>query len=50
MVDPFAFAMAQKLTSVKFLFDNNFKSIWKTIELSTLDPYIREHVVEILCS
>ena len=39
MVDPYAFAIAQKMTWVKLLFDNNFESIWKTFELAALEPY-----------
>ena len=39
MVDPYSFALAQKMTWVKLLFDNKFESTWKTIELSALDSY-----------
>ena len=37
MIDPYNFSLAQKMTWVKLLFDNNFQNIWKTIELSGLD-------------
>ena len=39
MIDPYAFALAQKMTWVKVLFDNSFDSSWKTIEFSALDKY-----------
>ena len=39
MIDPYAFAVAQKMTWVKLLFDNSFDSFWKTIEFSALDKY-----------
>ena len=31
MIDPYAFALAQKMTWVKLLFDNSFDSFWKKL-------------------
>ena len=39
MVDPYTFAMAQKITWVKLLFDNKIDTVWKTIEMSALETY-----------
>ena len=39
MVDPYAFAFAQKMTWVKYLLDDEFISSWKTIELSFLEKF-----------
>ena len=39
MIDPYAFALAQKMTWVKDLLDDNFMSIWKLIELSALEKF-----------
>ena len=39
MIDPYAFALAQKMTWVKDLLDDNFTSIWKLIELSALEKF-----------
>ena len=39
MVNPYAFALAQKMTWVKALLDNNFESVWKLIELSSLEKF-----------
>ena len=39
MIDPYAFALAQKMTWVKLLLDNSFDSFWKAIEFSALDKY-----------
>ena len=33
MIDPYNFFLAQKMVWVKLLLDNQFESIWKTIEL-----------------
>ena len=37
MIDPYNFSLAQKMTWVKLLLDNQFESIWKTIELGGMD-------------
>ena len=37
MIDPYNFSLAQKMTWVKLLFDNQFESVWKTIELAGMD-------------
>ena len=37
MIDPYNFSFAQKMTWVKLLLDNQFESIWKTIELAGMD-------------
>ena len=39
MVDPVIFAIAQKMSWVKLIFDNKFESLWKTIELFAPDSY-----------
>ena len=39
MIDPYNFSLAQKMTWVKLLLDNNFESLWKTIELSAMDRH-----------
>ena len=39
MVDPYTFAMAQKMTWVKLLFDNKIDTVWKAIEMSALEAY-----------
>ena len=42
MIDPSAYALAQKMTWVKYLFDENYESVWKTIELSALENFHRD--------
>ena len=42
MTDPYAFALAQKISWVKCLFDDNFESIWKIIEISALEKFHRD--------
>ena len=37
MIDPYNFSLAQKMTWVKLLRDNQFESIWKTIESAGMD-------------
>ena len=37
MIDPYNFSLAQKMTWVKLLLDNQFESVWKTIELAGMD-------------
>ena len=37
MIDPYNFFLAQKMVWVKLLLDNQFESIWKTIELTGMD-------------
>ncbi len=39
MVDASAFALAQKMSWVKLLFDNKFDSVWKTMELTSIESY-----------
>ena len=39
MVNPQAFALAQKMTWVKYLLDDNFESSWKLIEISALEKF-----------
>ena len=39
MVDPYTFAMSQKMKWVKLLFDNMIDTVWKTIEMSALETY-----------
>ena len=39
MTDPYAFALAQKMTWVKYLLDDSFESVWKSIELLALEKY-----------
>ena len=42
MIDPWAFALAQKMTWVKYLLDDNYNSVWKAIELSALEKFHRD--------
>ena len=42
MIDPYAFALAQKMTWVKCLLDDNFESVWKLIEISALERFHRD--------
>ena len=37
MIDPYNFSLAQKMTWVKLLLDNQFESVWKTIKLAGMD-------------
>ena len=37
MIDPYNYAIAQKMSWVKHLLDNNYDSFWKTIELTIMD-------------
>ena len=37
MIDPYNFAVAQKMSWVKLLLDNNYDSLWKSMELTILD-------------
>ena len=39
MIDPYLFAMSQKMAWVKLLLDKNYDSLWKTIELSVLEDF-----------
>ncbi|XP_072168661.1 uncharacterized protein [Diadema setosum] len=39
MIDPYMFSIAQKMTWVKMLLDDNYQSIWKFIELCILDDF-----------
>ena len=39
MIDPYVFAMSQKMAWVKLLLDKNYSSIWKIIELSVLQEF-----------
>ena len=39
MIDPYAFCMAQKMSWVKLLLDDNYDSMWKTIEFSVLEQF-----------
>ena len=39
MIDPYVFSLAQKLTWVKLLLDENYDSVWKSIEMSFLDKF-----------
>ena len=42
MIDPWAFALAQKMTWVKYLLDENYESVWKSIELLALEKFHRD--------
>ena len=42
MINPSAYALTQKMTWVKYLFDENYDSVWKTIELSALETFHRD--------
>ena len=39
MIDPCTFSMAQKMSWVKLLLDDNYESLWKSIEMSTLNNF-----------
>ena len=39
MINPYIFAIAQKISWVKRLLDNNYESTWKTIELLALESF-----------
>ena len=39
MIDAYSFSIAQKMTWIKCLLDDNFHSTWKTIELSFLEKF-----------
>ena len=39
MIDPYTFSMAQKMSWVKLLLDDNYESLWKSIEMSTLNNF-----------
>lgn len=42
MIDSYAFALSQKMVWVKYLLDDNFDSVWKLIELSSLEKFHRD--------
>ena len=37
MIDPYNFSLAQQMLRVKLLFDDNYESLWKSIEMSLLN-------------
>ena len=39
MIDPYSFCLAQKMLWVKLLLDDNYESLWKTIEMSLLNRF-----------
>ena len=39
MIDPYSFCLAQKMLWVKLLLDDNYESLWKTIEISLLNRF-----------
>ena len=39
MIDPYTFSLAQKMSWVKMLLDDNYDSLWKTIERSIIDNF-----------
>ena len=39
MIDPYTFSLAQKMSWVKMLLDDNYDSLWKTIEMSIIDNF-----------
>lgn len=42
MVDPYAFALSQKMTWVKHLLDDNYQAQWKLIEMASLEKFHRD--------
>ena len=42
MIDPYIFALAQKMYWVKCLLDDSYNSWWKSIELSFLETFHRD--------
>lgn len=39
MVNPYTFAQAQKMTLVKCLLDNDYRSVWKSIGIRALESF-----------
>ena len=39
MIDPYTLSMAQKMSWVKLLLDDNYESLWKSIEISILNNF-----------
>ena len=39
MIDPYTFSIAQKMSWVKMLLDDNYESVWKSIEMSILNNF-----------
>lgn len=39
MIDPYTFSIAQKMSWVKMLLDDNYQSVWKSIEMSILNNF-----------
>ena len=39
MIDPYIFSVAQKMAWVKLLLDDNYESLWKSIEVSVLNNF-----------
>ena len=39
MIDPYAFSVAQKMSWVQKLLDDNYESLWKSIEISVLNNF-----------
>ena len=39
MINPYIFALAQKMSWVKMLLDDNYQSLWKSIELSVMETF-----------
>ena len=39
MIDPYTFSLAQKMSWIKMLLDDNYDSLWMTIELSLLEEF-----------
>ena len=42
MIDPYTFSVAQKMSWVKKLLDDNYESLWKSIEISILNNFSDE--------
>ena len=42
MIDPYSYAIAQKMFWVKMLLDDNYISLWKSIELAVLVKFNKE--------
>lgn len=42
MIDPYSFALSQKMAWVKCLLDDDFESVWKSIEILALEKFHRD--------
>ena len=39
MINPYIFSLAQKMSWVNILLDDNYQSVWKSIELSVMETF-----------